>query len=179
MGLNGMHGCRAVLFVAGFGVALTICDWGVSSVFICNELVDEPQKHFDSQSLEFLFGQEVYARKQGPNELFALYMEDIIRKSQRLSLSDKDMMNSFVNGLNESIKTHVILNQPKTFAEAKHLAHLHDSVSKTSASSFPQMPSSTPPPEQCIKELEGQVNLLFSIANKNACPHLKSCFYLQ
>ena len=134
-----------------------------------NELVEELKKRFGSQSLEFLFRQELYARKQGPSEPLALYTEDIIRKSQRLSLSDKDMMNIFVNGLNESTKTHVILNQPKTFADAENLARLRDSVSKTSAPSFPQMPSSIPPQEQRIKELEGQVNLLFSIANKNAC----------
>ena len=73
-----------------------------------NELVEELKKRFGSQSLEFLFRQELYARKQGQNEPLALYTEDIIPKSQRLSLSDKDMMNIFVNGLNESIKTHVI-----------------------------------------------------------------------
>ena len=133
-----------------------------------NELVEELKKCFGSQSLDFLFRQELYARKQGPNEPLAIYTEDIIRKAQRLSLSDTDMMNIFVNGLNHVIKTHVILNQPKTFAEAENLAHLRDSVSKTSAYDTPQMSPSIAPQEQRIKELEGQVNLLFSLANKSA-----------
>ena len=79
------------------------------------------------------------------------------------------MMNSFVNGLNNAIKTHVLLNQPKAFAEAENLARLRDSVSKTSAHTFPLAPPSVPAQEQHIKELEGQVNLLFSLANKT--PH--------
>ena len=52
-----------------------------------NKLVAELQKCFGSQSLDILFRQELYARKQGPNELLAIYTEDIIRKFQRLSLS--------------------------------------------------------------------------------------------
>ena len=134
-----------------------------------NDLVGELKKRFGSQNLEFFFRQELYSRKQGQNEPLALYTEDIIKKSQRLSLSDKDMMNIFVNGLNDAIKTHVLLNQPKTFAEAEHLARLRDSVSKTSAHTFPLAPPSVPAQEQRIKELEGQVNLLFSLANKT--PH--------
>ena len=134
-----------------------------------NELVGELKTRFGSQNLEFFFRQELYSRKQGQNEPLALYTEDIIKKSQRLSLSDKDMMNIFVNGLNDAIKTHVLLNQPKTFAEAENLARLRDSVSKTSAHTFPLAPPSVPAQEQRIKELEGQVNLLFSLANKT--PH--------
>ena len=128
-----------------------------------NALVEELKKRFGSQSLDFLFRQELYARKQGPNEPLVIYTE-----AQRLSLSDTGMMNIFVNGLNHVIKTHVILNQPKTFAEAENLARLRDSVSKTSACDTPQTSPSIAPQEQRIKELEGQVNLLFSLANKSA-----------
>ena len=133
-----------------------------------NALVEALKSRFGSQSLDFLFRQELYARKQGLNEPLAIYTEDIIRKAQRLSLSDTDMMNVFVNGLNHVIKTHVILNQPKTFAEAENLARLRDSVSKTSVHDTPHMSPSIAPQEQRIKELEGQVNLLFSLANKSA-----------
>ena len=77
-------------------------------------------------------------------------------------------MNIFVNGLNHAIKTHVILNQPKTYAEAVNLARLRDSVSKTSACDTPQMSPSIAPQEQRIKELEGQVILLFSLANESS-----------
>ena len=134
-----------------------------------NELVGELKKRFGSQNLEFFFRQELYSRKQGQNESLALYTEDIIKKSQRLSLFNKDMMNIFVNGLNDAIKIHVLLNQQKTIAEAENLARLRDSVSKTIAHTLPLAPPSVPAQEQRIKELESQVNLLFSLANKT--PH--------
>ena len=115
-----------------------------------NELVGELKKRFRSQNLEFFFRQELYSRKQGQNEPLALYTEDIIKKSHRLSLSDKDMMNILVNGLNDAIKTHVFLNNLKTFAHAENLARLRDSVSKTSAHTFPLAPPSVPAQEQSI-----------------------------
>ena len=69
------------------------------------------KERFGSQSLEFLFRQELFARKQGPSEPLSLYTEDVIRKCQRLGLSDKDLMNAFINGLCEDTKNHVILSQ--------------------------------------------------------------------
>ena len=93
-------------------------------------LTDGLKTRLGSQSLEFLFRQELYARKQGPTEPLSLYTEDIIKKSQRLALSDKDLLNVFINGLRDDIKTHVILNQPDSFAEAENLARLREAVSK-------------------------------------------------
>ena len=94
-------------------------------------LIDALKDRFGAQNLEFIFRQELYARKQGLTEPLSLYTEDIIKKCQRLSLSDKDMMNIFINGLSEDLKTHVVLNQPKAFAEAENLARLRDSVTKS------------------------------------------------
>ena len=94
------------------------------------------KERFGSQLLEFLFRQELFARKQGPSEPLSFYTEDVIRKCQRLGLSDKDLMNAFINGLCEDTKNHVILSQPKSFAEAENLARLREAVSKTSSSPF-------------------------------------------
>ncbi len=64
---------------------------------------------------------------------------------------------------------HVILNQPKSFSEAENLARLRDSVRKTSNASSAL--SVANPQDQKIKELEGQINLLLSIAKqKNSAP---------
>ena len=73
------------------------------------------------KTLEFLFRQELYARKQGPTEPLSMYTEDIIKKSQRLALSDKDLMNVFINGLFDEIKNHVILNQQNSLPKLKIL----------------------------------------------------------
>ena len=134
-------------------------------------LTDGLKERFGPQTLEFLFRQELYSRKQGENEPLSLYTEDIIKKSQRLSITDKDMLNIFINGLQNDLKSHVILNQPKTFAEAENLARLRDSVSKTGVSSS-SLPASKTLQDQRIKELEGQVNLLLSLATekKNQTP---------
>ncbi len=124
---------------------------------------------FSARNLGFLFCQELYARKQGPTEPLSNLTEDIIKKCQRLSLTDAEMMNIFINGLVEDIKSHVILNQPKSFSEAENLARLRDSVRKTSNASSAL--SVANPQDQKIKELEGQINLLLSIAKqKNSAP---------
>lgn len=133
-----------------------------------NAVVLGLKNRFGATNLEFIFRQELNARKQGSTESLMLYTEDIIRKCQRLSLSDKEMMNIFINGLSHELKTHVILNQPTSFAEAENLARLKDAVSLPNASGI--FTATNPPQnnERRIKELEGQVNLLISsLATKN------------
>ena len=126
-------------------------------------LTDGLKARFGSQTLEFLFRQELYARKQGPKEPLSLYTEDIIKKSQRLALSDNDLMNVFINGLCDEIKNHVILNQPKSFAEAENLARLREAVSRNSGGSS-SLATAHSIQEQRIKELESNVSLLVSLA---------------
>ena len=132
-------------------------------------LTDELKSRFGAQSLEFIFRQELYARKQGPNEPLSLYTEDIIKKCQRLALSENEIMNVFINGLVDEIKTHVILGQPKTFAEAESFARLRNAVKSASGVSSPLGTSQEKAAQQekRIKELEGQVTLLMSIAAKS------------
>ena len=115
-------------------------------------LTEALTKRYGSQDLQFVIRQELYARKQYENEPLVTYTEDIIKKCQRLNLADIEMMNIFVNGLRADIKNHVLLNQPKTFAEAENLARLRDSVSK----SFGQTVSTPSTQEQRIKELYTQ-----------------------
>ena len=110
--------------------------------------------------------QELFSRKQDPNEQLSVYTEDIIKKSQRLGLTDKDMMNIFINGLTNEIKTHVILSQPDTFAKAENLARLRDAVMKNSGVSGSVVVAQNLSQEAKIKELEGQVNLLMSLASQ-------------
>ena len=66
-------------------------------------LLDALKERFGAESLEFLCRQELYSRKQGVEEPLSTYTEDIIKKCQRLSLSDNDLMNIFINGLNERL----------------------------------------------------------------------------
>ncbi len=102
-----------------------------------NSLTKELRARFGTKTLEFLFRQELFARKQGVNEPLSVYTEDILRKSQRIGLPDNDVMNIFISGLSTEIKNHVILNQPKSFAEADNLARLRDAVSKSSREATP------------------------------------------
>ena len=97
-------------------------------------LVIALKERFRAQNLDFILRQDLYARKQGLNEPLAMFTEDIIKRCQRLSLSDVEIMNIFINGLKKEIKNHVILNQPKSFAETDNVARLRAAVSSTSVS---------------------------------------------
>ena len=72
------------------------------------ELLDALSERFGAESLEFLFRQELYSRKQGVEEPLPTYTKDIIKKCQRLSLSDIELMNIFINGLNTRLRNSVI-----------------------------------------------------------------------
>ena len=128
-----------------------------------NELVDALKVRFGATNIDFILRQELYARRQGQSEPLTSYTEDIIKRCQRLGLNDTDLMNIFVNGLAPELKSHVVLNQPKTFSEAENLARLRDAVYKSSGPSLLATPSPSNQ-DQRIKELEGQVNLLLSLA---------------
>ena len=74
------------------------------------------------------------------------------------------MMKIYINRLADDIKSHVILNQPDSFAKAENLARLREVVMTndwwtTARSNILQ--------DQRIKELEGQVDLLVSLTSKS------------
>ncbi len=140
-----------------------------------NAVVLGLKNRFGATNLEFIFRQELNARKQGSNESLMMYTEDIIRKCQRLSLSDKEMMNIFINGLSHELKTYVILNQPTSFAEAENFARLKDAVSVPNASGTFTSTNHPQSDEKRIRELEGQVNLLMSsLVDKNKTSGFKT-----
>ena len=130
-------------------------------------LADALKARFGAQNLEFIFRQELYSRKQGRNEPLSVYTADVIKMCQRLGIGDKDMMNIFINGLTDEIKSHVILNQPDTFAKAENLARLRDAVMKNSSVHDSLTVARNISQENRIKELEGQVNLLVSMASQS------------
>ena len=78
-------------------------------------------------------------------------------------------MNVFITGLVDHLRNHVNLSQPTTFTKAENLACLRNAVKCASGVSSPLTASQdkNTPQEQKIKELEGQGNLLMSIAAKN------------
>ena len=83
-------------------------------------------------NIDLILRQELYARKQGQVEPLACYSEEIIKRCQRLSIAENELMNICINGLNGELKSHVILIQRKSFSEAENLARLRDVVSKSS-----------------------------------------------
>ena len=129
-----------------------------------NGLVEALKGRFGASNMDFILRQELYARRQGPVEPLASYTEDIIKRCQRLALSDNELMNIFINGLNPELKSHVVLNQPTSFTEVEKLARLREAVSKTSGVNSVTA-SNQSAQEQRIKELEGQVKLLMSLAS--------------
>ena len=129
-----------------------------------NALCDALQNRCGAQNLAFIFHQEVYSRKQRPNEPLSCYTEDIIKRCQHLNSSDNDMLNIYINGLADDIKTHVILNQPDTFATAENLARLCEAVLSNDPLTNAHANVSQ---DHCIKELEGQVDLVVSLAAKS------------
>ena len=137
------------------------------------DLVNALKERFGATNIDFILRQELYARKQGHLEALASYTEDIIKRCQRLAINDNDLMNIFINGLNGELKSHVILNQPKSFLEAENLARLRDAVSKSSG--VDSLPTVSPNPQDlCIKQLEGQVNMLLSLSSEKSHPAQQS-----
>ena len=77
----------------------------------------------------WLLRQQLSAGKQQETESFGNYAADIRRLCKPLALSDSEGMHYFIQGLHADLKSHVILGQPKTLAEAENLAHLKEAVS--------------------------------------------------
>lgn len=63
-----------------------------------------------------------------PNETVAQFASDIRRLSHRLDLSSEQSLTTFVQGLRPELKNYVVLQRPKTFAEAKNHAKLKETL---------------------------------------------------
>ena len=86
----------------------------------------------DAQNLAFIFRQEShFCEKQHLNVPLLSYTENMIKKCQRLSITNNDKMNIYIHGLLDDIKTHVIKNQSESFDASdttKELANLKSNV---------------------------------------------------
>ena len=78
------------------------------------------------------------------------------------------MLNIYINSLVDDIKTHVILNQPETFAKSENLARLREAVMFNDSLTNVRTNASQ---DHRIKELEGQVGLLGALAAKSKPNH--------
>ena len=87
------------------------------------------KEQFSIPASIWLLRQQLSARKQNETESLANYAAEIRRLCKRLSLSDSECMHYFIQGLHPDLKSHVILGQPKTLAEAENLAQLKEAVS--------------------------------------------------
>lgn len=74
---------------------------------------------------------ELATRKQQDNESLDQYTDDIIRRCRRLHVSPQDKLDYFIQGLRHDLHDYVNVNQPKTFEEARKLAKIKDTTSKT------------------------------------------------
>ena len=92
-------------------------------------LVDALKNQFSNPASLWLWRQQLCSRTQGETETVANYASDIRRLCKRIGLQDIDRTQYFIQGLRPDLKTHVILGQPKTLAEAENLANLKETVS--------------------------------------------------
>ena len=93
------------------------------------DLTKALKEQFSNPASIWLLRQQLSARKQNETESLANYAAEIRRLGKRLSLSDSEGMHYFIQGLHPDLKSHVILGQPKTLAEAENLAQLKEAVS--------------------------------------------------
>ena len=94
-----------------------------------DDLVNALKDQFSNPASMWLLREQLSARKQQETESLANYAADIRRLCKRLGLSDSEGMHYFIQGLHADLKSHVILGQRKTLAEAENLAHLKEAVS--------------------------------------------------
>ena len=90
-----------------------------------DDLVNALKDQFSNPASMWLLRQQLSARKQQETESLANYAADIRRMCKRLGLSDGEGMHYFIQGLHADLKSHLVLGQPKTLAEAENLAHIN------------------------------------------------------
>ena len=89
-------------------------------------LVQAFKDQFINPASVWLWRQQLSARKQTETADYACYIR---RLCKHLNLSAAKTMHYFIQGLRPNLKNHVIIVQPKGFAEAENLANLKEAVS--------------------------------------------------
>lgn len=92
------------------------------------ELCDALVQQFHTEADMWVLKQQIANRKQMPNETVAQFASDIRSLGHRLNLPSEQNLNTFVQGLRPGLKNYVVLQRPKTFAEAENLAKLKETL---------------------------------------------------
>ena len=89
-------------------------------------------ERFLSPADNWALRQELNQRKQGPNESLADYSADMRKRFLRLEIPETETIFIYVNGLKPHLRSHVVLQQPKSLEEAETLAKIKNSVTESS-----------------------------------------------
>lgn len=93
-----------------------------------DQLCDSLRKQFYTESDVWLLRQQLLNRKQSPSETVAQFASEIRKLCQRLDILPAESVNYLLNGLKLELKNYVILQRPKTFAEAETHAKLREAL---------------------------------------------------
>ena len=93
-----------------------------------DQLCEALRKQFYTESDVWLLRQQLLNRKQSPSETVAQFASEIRKLCQCLEVSPAESVNYLLNGLKPELKNYVILQRPKTFAEAETHAKLREAL---------------------------------------------------
>ena len=95
------------------------------------KLCEALKTQFHTESDVWLLRQQLLNRKQTQNETVAQFTSEIRKLCQRLQVSAEESVNYLLNGLRPELKNYVILQRPKTFAEAETHAKIREAIPET------------------------------------------------
>lgn len=87
------------------------------------------RNHFSPPNCELLDSAQCFSLKMRENENVSIFYERLIKSSNRLTLTDRNKMLIFINGLVDEIREFIVLQQPESMEEALKLAKTKESVS--------------------------------------------------
>lgn len=91
---------------------------------LCKSLTEQFQTEADS----WLLRQQLLNRKQLASETVAQFASEIRKLCQRLKIPDEESINYLLNGFRPELKNYVILQRPKTFAQAETHGKLREAL---------------------------------------------------
>ena len=97
---------------------------GKSYDHLCVALIEQ----FHSESDIWLLRQQLLNKKQAATESVAQFASEIRKLCHRLNVSAEESVHFLLNGLRPELKNHVLLQRPKTFAEAENHAKLREAL---------------------------------------------------
>ena len=94
-------------------------------------LRDALEERFSSDNQSWITWQAVTTRQQGELESLDTYLTELTNNFRQFHVTDAEKMRYFVQGLRSEIRKAVLMEQPKSFREAKKMARLAFSVENT------------------------------------------------